>query len=265
MDLAYITRNNFKKVSRLVLEEVFVEDAFLMIYEENMSEVLNHMEAKDLYKQKKLIEGNFESSYKVKKIFNKKYIFSVSPPKFHKNNNCVFLGSDFKNYLVPPAIEALGEEKVKEFQLYCEENRKYFEGKSDEVFWLHVGAKFNVAVTPQPVLYHNSGIQELEGMSVLELKDKVDDSFNKSMSMVCSEEFSRVIRQYRYAPSMQRALKSITNDEVKRTVKVFYLLKMDIINTLLELYKKQSNSDGFALPVSLLQDCEFEHCNSCWK
>lgn len=265
MDFAYVTRNNFKKVSGLVLEEVSIDDVFLIIYEKNMSEVLNEIEAEKLYKQKKMFEGNFESHYKIKKIFNKKYIFSVSSPKFHKDKNCVFLSSDFKNYLVPPVIEALGEEKVKEFQLFCESTKKDFEGKSDEIFWLHVGARFNVKITPQSVLYHNSGIQNLEDMSILELEDKINDSLDKSIDMIRNEEISRIIRQYRYAPNMQKVLESITDDEIKETVKVFYRLKMDIVNTLLEFYKKQNNSDGYALPISLLKDCEFEPCKSCWK
>lgn len=265
MDFAYITRNNFRKISGLFVEDVSINDVFLSIYEKNMSEILNHSEAKKLYKQKEMMEGDFENSYEIRKVFNKKYIFSVSSPKFHKDKNCEYLSSDFKNYLVPPVIEVLGEEKVKEFQLYCESTKKDFEGKSDEIFWLHVGARFKVQIAPESVLYHNSGIQSLEGMTILELRNKINDALNKSLDMINSEEISRVIRQYRYAPHMQKALQSISINEVKENVQKFYSLKTDIINSLLELYKKENNSDGYELPVSLLEDCGFEPCKGCWK
>ncbi len=187
MDIAYVTRHTYKRLSGAWLQpngELSIDKIFEFIYEESLTSILNHPEALRLYVQKKMLEQEYQSLRVVKRRFSQQYVFSVSPPKFHKSNQCTYLTADFSNYLVPPAIKALGEDKVTEFQEFCEQTKKELEGKSDEIFWAHVGAKFRVTISPESVLYANSGIQDIAGMTVSELQQHVRAAVEESLKMI---------------------------------------------------------------------------------
>jgi len=267
MDVAYVTRHTYKRLSGAWLQpegELSVDRIFEFIYEESLAPILNNPEALRLYVQKKMLDKDYQSLQVVKRRFSQQYVFSVSPPKFHKSDQCTYLTADFSNYLVPPAIKALGEDKVAEFQEFCEQTKKEFEGKSDEVIWTHVGVKFRVTINPESVLYANSGIQDVAGMTISELQQQIRGTVEDSLRMIGGDN-SRTIKNFRYAPHMQKALSNITNPDVKSVVEQFFKLKWKLINTLFELYKKQAHADGYVLPVHLLQASGLEPCRGCWK
>ena len=91
MDSAYLTKYNFQKLAGTSLQfkgDISIDKIYLILYSHSISEILNHKEAKRLYMQKQMLEGNLDSLRIVKKNFNQNYIFSVAPPKFHKNKDC---------------------------------------------------------------------------------------------------------------------------------------------------------------------------------
>lgn len=268
MESAYVTKYNFKNISSSLTQtngNISIDKIFSLIYEQSLSDILNHPEAIHLYVQKQMLAGNFQSFHPVKKRFNPNYVFIVNNPKFHKNNNCKFLSADFSNYLVPPEIKALGHEKVQEFQEFCESKKKEFEGKSDDVFWAHVGVRFGIHISPQPILYENSGIQDIGNMSIEELQHQINNTLKNSLKMLEDEGSAAIIKNYRYAPPTQSTLSKISNPERKSVVEQFFKLKLGLINSLFELYKKQTRSEGYILPINLLKTLEFEPCKGCWK
>jgi hypothetical protein len=170
--------------------------------------------------------------------------------------------SDFKNYLVPPVIQALGPEKVREFQEFCEQTKDEFRDKTDEIFWTHVGAKFRVHINPESVAFANSGVQDVGKMAIEELKNQIDAALEGSARMISG---SKAVKDFRFAPHMGRALASLTDPKVNALVKSFFELKRELVSTLFELHKKQAHADGYVLPVDLLEASGLGPCRGCLK
>lgn len=263
---AYITRHNFRKISTFYLQpdgNISIDKIFSVIYDRDLSEVLNQKEAVRLYVQKQAMEKKFSSIRVEKRAFSKKYAFSVAPPKFHKKRDCPFITADFSNYLVPPAIEALGEDKVKEFQEYCEAHRKKFDGKPDDVFWAHVGIRFNVHISPEKVLYGNSGISDVEKIGVDELHKSINETISQLLSLIGNTSKASALTNLRYAPNIKIALSSVQDEKAKEEISEFFRLKAGLANYLFELYKKQAGYNSYILPMTLLKACGLEPCKGC--
>lgn len=266
IDSAYITRHNLKRLSRFWLQpdgDISIDHIFSVIYSQPLSEILNNKEATYLFIQKQLINQKLENIIIKKKHFNPSYIFSVGPPKFHKDKECKYLSADFLNYLVPPEIKALGEEKIKEFQEYCETNKKEFNEKTEDVFWARINARFRVHVAPQSIHYENSGVQGVKSMSIEMLQAHINEYISEILSMLKNESRARSLEKFRYAPNLKFAISKISDEKIKKEIEEFFNLKQDLINSLFELYRRQGQVEEYILPVTLLEACGLEPCKGC--
>lgn len=266
-DVAYVTKYTYTRLSGSLLQpegRVSVDWMFDFIYEESLAAILNQREAERLYIQKLMLERKYQSLRIKKPTFSPEYIFSVGIPKFHKINACRCLTADFINYLVPPEIEARGPQKVREFQEYCAQLKKELKGKSDDVFWMRMNAKFHIHTSPEQVHYENSGVQAISAMPIAELREQIRETVDTSQEMQNGKD-GFIIKRYRYAPHQQKALACISNPKQKEIVKQFFTLKWQLINLLFELYRKQADSVDYVLPIHLLQASGFEPCQKCWR
>jgi len=266
-DVAYVTRYTYTRLSGSWLQpegRVSLDWMFDFIYEESLAAILNQPEAERLYVQKLMLEGKYQALGIKKSKFSPEYVFSVSTPKFHQTNACRCLTADFINYRVPPEIEARGPQKVREFQEFCEQLKKELEGKSDDIFWARVNARFHIHARPEQVRYKNSGVQNIVAMPIAELQEKIREAIDVSQEMQNGKD-GFTIRRYRYAPHQQKALACISNPEQKEIVKQFFTLKWQLINLLFELYRKQAGAVDYVLPLHLLQASGLEPCRKCWR
>ncbi len=264
MDVAYVTRHTFKKLSGTVIEpaeDVSIDAIYSAIYEQSLRSILNRREAKRLYTQKIMIEGKFQSLRVSQKRFDQRYVFSVGLPKFHRTNECKYLTSDFSNVLIPPEVQGLGEEKLKEFQEFCDQNKKKF-NDSPKAFWDDVSTRFRVQVTPQSVLFSNSGVQDVGNMTIEELRQQVNDKLLKSLHLIDSDN---AVKNVRYASYLKPELAMLNDPEVKSVVMSFFDLKHQLIDAIFELYKKQVHADSYMLPVDFLKAAGLDSCRGCWK
>lgn len=267
-DVAYVTRHTYKKLAGTWIQpvnDVPMDSVFSSLFRQSLEPILNEKEAIKLYSLKQMLSGAISSLRPVKKNFSHKYVFKINPPRYHSNPHCDLLKSDFKNHLVPAAIEALGPEKVAEFQEYCEKIKKDYEDKPEDVFWAQVGAKFRVHISPQSVEYENSGVQDVKKMTVSELKDHIDHSFSQCLAMLESENCGRTLKQFRYAPHVERALGKVNDADLEQSVKEFFNLKWKVIDLLFELYRKEADENGYVLPVDLMASMGLEPCKGCSK
>lgn len=266
MDVAYVTKYTHGRLAGSLLPMdagPSVDKLFDTLYDASLAELLNQKEAMRLYVQKMMIEFKFDDLKLAPKKFNRNYVFAVGNPKFHATPDCTFLNSDFKNYKVPAEIEALGPEKVREFQQFCEANKRELEEKSDDVFWAHVGARFRVRINPTKVSYANSGTRDVRGMTVSEIQDLVSEAIKEAAAMTSHSSFGPLLRGVRYAPHRDKALLAAKDDEARRFIASFFNLKWSVISYLFELYKKQSGAEGYVLPVNLLLAADIEPCRAC--
>lgn len=266
IDSAYVTKHNFRKISWFYLQpngDISIDKIFSVIYDKDLSAILNQKEATQIYVQKQMMANELQAIHIAKKQFSRDFAFSVTPPKYHKDKNCVFIKADFSNYLVPPAIKAMGDDKVREFQEYCETHKKEFAGKPDDVFWVHVGLRFNVQITPERVNYDNSGIENVEKLNVDDLRERINETISNLLGLLESEPRKDAVLNLRYAPNLKAALSNIQDENSKKDVTEFFQLKSDLASFLFELYKRRSGHNSYILPVTLLKACGLEPCKGC--
>lgn len=267
MDVAYVTKYTHSQLAGSFLQTdggPSIDSLYSILFDESLSRLLNKKEALRLYIQKLMIEFKFEELEFSPKKFNRKYVFAVGNPKFHDSLECEFLSSGFTNYKVPPEIEVLGAEKVREFQEFCENNKRELQEKSEDVFWAHVGAKFRVRINPAKVNYANSGIRDVREMTVDQIESLVAETIKEAAGMADHPLHGQAVRRVRYAPHREKALAAIGDDDARKVVGSFFNLKQNVINYLFELYKKQSGAEGYVLPVNLLLAADIEPCKGCF-
>jgi hypothetical protein len=264
---AYVTQSSYKRLARFLMpsENISIDKIFEMLFEQSLRAIINDSEARALHTKMLMVGQQFEDLKMHRRDFSSQYVFSVGKPKYHKAPDCKYLKSDFKNYLVPPQITELGPDKVREFQEFCEANKKVLESKSDDAFWAIVGMKFKVHVAPTPVTYSNSGVQDISQMSVEELRALILAMIEEAHRMLRDLEFGEFLRRIRFARHSKQAFSNVESESLLKAAKAFFDLKWKIIHSLFELYVKQSGLTDFAVPVPLLDAAEFEPCRGCHR
>lgn len=266
-DVAYVTKYTYTRLSGSWLQpegRVSIDWMFDFIYEESLAAILNQPEAERLYVQKLMLEGKLQALGIKKPKFSPEYVFSVGTPKFHQTNACRCLTADFDNYRVPFEIKVRGSQKIREFQEFCEQERKRLEGKSDDIFWASVNARFHIHARPEQVHYENSGVRAILAMPIAELQEKIREAIDASQEMLSGKD-GAVVKNIRYAPSREKAFAYISNPEQRKIVEQFFKLKWQLIDLLFELYRKQAGAVDYVLPLHLLQASGLEPCRKCWR
>lgn len=87
------------------------------------------------------------------RYFVPQYVLKVNTPRYHAKRECEFLRASFENIETPPEIAALGPEKVREFQVFCDKEWPKYKDKPIDLFWANVGSQFGVSTDPKMVSY----------------------------------------------------------------------------------------------------------------
>jgi hypothetical protein len=170
--------------------------------------------------------------------------------------------------LIPPEIEAQGNAKVREFQEYCEKNKKGLHKEPNDAFWAIVRIKFKITNTPEQISILNSGIHDISNMSTEDLQAVIDNSIKEANQMLHDPYAGSSIRAVRYARHIDVALSSLTeenltNESIAKTVRAFFDIKWRIINSLFDLYVKRAGLKSFVVPLTILKSASFEPCRGC--
>lgn len=148
-----------------------------------------------------------ESLARRERYFVPEYVMKLNTPRYHAEETCKFLMASFENFRVPPEIELMGPEKVREFQEFCERKWPSYRDKPLDIFWAYVGAQFRVSINPTKVSYSSTDYSGYVGdMSETELLEEIHSEADKLRNHIESNELSG----YRYAPP--RHLYSLTNN-----------------------------------------------------
>lgn len=105
--------------------------------------------------------GNFEiDAYRIvedlrrsEQFFVPQYVMKINTPRYHANVNCELISSSFENFETPPQIQALGDEQIEAFQVFCEQQWPEYRSGPVDVFWAHAGAQFGVSINPKEISY----------------------------------------------------------------------------------------------------------------
>lgn len=264
---AYVTRSTFNRLAGQNIELITSPPSaavFSAIFHRSLVEILSTAEALRVYSIKLMVEHQFAMVRVARKYSSRKYVFKVAPPKFHRSETCEYLQSDFFNYQVPPEIKALGEDKIKEFQEFCDANKALLRDGDSEKFWLHAGAHFRVKIQNiVEIHYANSGVQELGALTVEELRKRIEELLDEATAILEDRSVGSKIRDVRYAPTKRKAISCLRDPGAKAPVERLFDLKRQIFDALLEMYMKQAGAKGFVLPEEILSQAGLEPCRGC--
>jgi hypothetical protein len=248
----YITNHNFKYIKRNneggiyeVPSELFKKYFFL-----DKSDVIN------LYDKYILASKNFGAEYakyyykvNTKEYFErmeKTYVKKVHPKCYHKDDNCERLLSAFNNIFVPIEIRLRGDDEIKRYKKWYNENSIILEaillkgetfGDRIKLFLEEMYKEFNLKDMPNPADFDNSGSINFDHLSEEALKIAIE---NKRKAF---EEFIEENKDYK---------QSIEYEELKEEM-----------NALLYSYiiVKYKVKDGFN--EELLKEIGFKCCSKC--
>lgn len=261
----YVTRSTFLKLSttRLDLATNPADDVLLpLLYRHPLQPFFNSSELRALLVLKTMFMGG--AGLKVLPARQQpRYVFKIHPPKFHLSKDCEYLRAPFSNYLLPAEIAALGEDKVGEFQQFCQANRAAFSDKPDDVFWAHVGAHFNVSIQPQPVRHSNSGVQRVDRSSVASIAQAIDMHYAALASAMDDPVHGQVVARLRYAPALSGAPRTIKDRGTRDFMETFYADKRALADLLFDLYRHQAGANDYQLPLALLEKLGLQACKGC--
>lgn len=261
----YVTRSTFFNLSsnRLELASAPTDEVLLpLLYGHTLHPFFNSSELRALLVLKTMFMGTGDlKALPARK--QPRYVFKINPPKFHMSKDCEYLHAPFANYLVPAEIAVLGEEKIGEFQQFCQENRARFNGKADHVFWAHVSAHFQIQIQPQPVRHSNSGVQRVDRRSVASIALAIDDHYAALANAMEDPIHGHVVKRLRYAAPFSAACRTIKDQSARDFMEAFYTNKKALADLLFDLYRHQAGVDDYQLPLDLLKKLGLQACKGC--
>lgn len=180
------------------------------------------------------------------RFFVRQYVLKVNTPRYHENQDCEFLKASFENFETPPEIAALGDDKVTEFQEFCDAEWPKFRDKPVDLFWAHVGAHFGgLSISPKEISYASRRDSEAV-RNIEEAEQKVRKAADDFRDYTRSNRLDGYVyappkKIYSYAkdPAMTSARRQVFLEflKLKKAIKIlvfnFYRVELDIPEGLL--------------------------------
>lgn len=138
-EMRFVSQSNYFQVidrlARASTEKPDLTEALAGLSRFSLRDLFNNDEIAALYKQKSALASvrrwsNVETDFdgdeirrllkRHERYFVRQYVLKVNTPRYHRRHDCKFLKATFENFETPPEIEALGEDRVKEFKEFCD-------------------------------------------------------------------------------------------------------------------------------------------------
>lgn len=286
--MAYITKSNFDKIIRRTdLMNADIEYSSHDIYVQPIT-FFSKLEEKMLLATKILMKDQdkfITHVYKPLEVNNEdslKYVYEINNgPAFHNSIDCQNLNSDFKNFLIPEELRARayrsgGYEKewrvVREFRSWFIENRRLFETDLAE-FLKKLDIRFNINIAPERVELMNSGIVEIENMSLPELEESINKVLADAREYFhANSDKQELIKNFAKLSFLGFSNKPIlkrhdgySEDEVRTFLRFYHnKFKRPVENMLRHYYRVKFNPD-LEFDGTLLGRLNFRRCSVCGK
>jgi hypothetical protein len=171
MNTVHITESNFKSIARECPPEYqdtqYIED----LYKREICSLLCKREKDVIASVKVAIEAfqDYDEFFKIfkfeekpnlkfKRKNNTRLIYLGGSPAYHKNQNCNYLNSSYKNYEIPVEVS---EEKIEDYRKFFVENIEVYKNDRN-VFFARVELKFNIIIrNVREFSAQNSGTEQL--------------------------------------------------------------------------------------------------------
>lgn len=160
----YLTNSSMGILKNLYFKSIQEVDEHIRksVYKEDLAWILSTTELKSLYAELLVASGieKFRISGAKAQRGDSIHLFrSNGPLKYHFDNSCGYLKSDYLNFTIPPEIAHKGPEEIEKFRIFAEANKHLLQG-DQERFLTILEARFLLKNRPQRIEYTNSGQSE---------------------------------------------------------------------------------------------------------
>ena len=196
---------------------------------------------------------------KEKPVDTRKYVYEGRMPSYHADRTCGNLLSDYFNFAIPVEIQSRGKEGVDRFRIWFRANEHLLQ-EDTRRFITRMELEFRLKNPPTVTSLEapNSGIEEIQNLSLDQLRANIDTLLEDAEQMRSSgEQSSRLIRRYG-----NLAHKLSNDEETDRILKEWLAIKQKVKSMLLEYFKVSFNPD-LSFDGMLLDQLGFRQCRSC--
>jgi hypothetical protein len=260
----YITSSNLTKLKDFYQEAVCITDDVVKdeLYQKDLSWILSVPQMKTLFIEKLILSNDNRIVVREKSVatrYNSKMIFaSNAAPKYHFDCECKFMKSNYINFFVPVEIEVRGEEAVRAFMGFAEENKSVFY-EDQQKFLDMIEVRFLLGNPLTKVNYPNSGIEDFITLDIDQMEDAIHQHLEKAEYFKDqSPEISREIKRLNYAP-----IKVVSQDGISDLVKEWHFFYKVELRKMLRAYIIKSSNSDLSFNEMFLRGLGFEECKAC--
>lgn len=173
--MVYITQSNANKI----IQKVDLKHAeFSGAIYKNKIWFYNKYEENKLLAIKEFLKNpeSFADKYKKHETIDTyTYIYEGSRPSYHKDQECLSLLSNYKNFKIPEEIKSKGKDEIFEFRNWFKsvEHLLADPDKSD-ILVARINARWGIVANPKSISYNNSGLVENKNYSLNDIVDLID-------------------------------------------------------------------------------------------
>ena len=236
--------------------------------------VLSKEEKLQIFAYKKLL-ANDEDLVQIYKPISKrtsKFVTTTQNPRYHTDKNCKVLNNDFISYTIPPSILKKGEEDVAKYRKWFKQNKALLES-DPSTFYDKQKEAFNTSEKLESVKFDNSGVTEIENLSIEEIEAYLEKLITDYDTFISSESTAKAISlngdKARYLVGLGRKYvkyveTGLDKDSVIDILKKYLAMKKDTIKYLQMYYRVKLNPD-LSIDTKLLEGLGFLECPYCAK
>lgn len=251
-------------------------DKLELVEDEVLSRVkiLSKEEKLQIFAYKKLL-ANDEDLVQIYKPISKrtsKFVTTTQNPRYHTDKNCKVLNNDFISYTIPPSILKKGEEDVAKYRKWFKQNKALLES-DPSTFYDKQKEAFNTSEKLESVKFDNSGVTEIENLSIEEIEAYLEKLITDYDTFISSESTSKAIslnsEKAKYLVGagtkyVKYAETGLSSEEVIAILKKYLAMKKDTIKYLQMYYRVKLNPD-LSIDTKLLEGLGFLECPYCAK
>lgn len=258
----YITKSNLNalknrfKVAKEITNEIMKSE----VYKKDISWILSNLEIEFLFVEKLILSKderlNIISSHTRQ---NYQYLFGENKkPKYHRDQFCEFLKSNFENFEIPEEIKDKGIGEIEKFKKFAIDNKSLYH-EDEQKFLQKIESHFFLKNPIKKVNYTNTGIEQFSELTIDNMEQEIDLHLAKCQEfMNANPERTKLIKDNTYAP-----LKSIKKRNLGGDVEEWHEIYKKNLRKMLSAYYAKLYNSKFAFNESFLSGLGFEGCRGC--
>ena len=269
--MAYITIANAQRI-------IYTSDVKDLKFKGRLYKIpiyfFSHYEENSLLAIQELLkdpETYFTEIYKpYKPVDTYTMIYEGRKPAYHDKIDCMRLNSDYENFKIPEAIKERGKQVIEEFRIWFR-GVEHLIDKPD-VLAMRMEAKWGIKVNPQAIVFENSGVTEIENISIGDIEQKIDQKIKDAGRFYYKSDKNKLLlgkfSKYTFLAYKNEPIRENNTEYSDIEIKTFLkeydkTFKKPLKKMLIEYYRLKHNPD-IQMEGYLLEGLGFKTCGHCY-